>query len=625
MPGPNTIINFSAPLSNGDTLTLQWGGATATETFVPLRTTSGQTTIGTNAQTQAANYAAALSIDFAANFNVYYPTGADYVVVNSIATNNTISATSTSGNISFVASTIGHIDNVDPDDGCVYFTLFPSYTESGVAIETSINGGLNWTFSPGGTTSPRCPNGEVTVPTLYRLRGLNTFSGQTSNVYSLIPEVMSPSVIKCRSPYLLIKPSDIGGTCGIYTLGTTSGAAFTYQQCLTGEEITQIVGPSSIEYTSCAIVGSVTGPTGTTITYDSACDGSFDFDTAKYIIKAWNGNIAIPPSTISYSKTKQKVANVQTNIYINLSNLLKEELEGDINNYILPTGLTASPLGPNESKWANVVTTFDNLGATVSGISYNDTFFVLDGYTEPGEEQGLIRPFSPGWPQRILMSNWFDRTYTRFRKAKIHFLAEGLVSIDAYPGGVFTTTPIPISFDTNWLDSDKYIQAIDIDTSQNMYYQFNYGYDGEIVRTHVTDFDCKFKNFVVMFKNKWGVIESVCFVKKSSRTLTTEDSTYLRSIVDYNGSFDISRHTNKSYNTSGYEEWTLNTDWLPEYMNVPLQELVLSEEIWLFDGFTPIPINKSETQFSFKTQVNDKLIQYTMRFKLSHNTINNIL
>ena len=95
--------------------------------------------------------------------------------------------------------------------------------------------------------------------------------------------------------------------------------------------------------------------------------------------------------------------------------------------------------------------------------------------------------------------------------------------------------------------------------------------------------------------------------------------------MDYNGSFNVSRHTNKVYNTSGYEEWTLNTDWLPEYMNTPLQELMLSEEIWLYDGYTAIPVNKSETSFNFKTHVNDKLIQYSMKFKLSHNTINNIL
>lgn len=450
-------------------------------------------------------------------------------------------------------------------------------------------------------------------------------SGTTPPGPTPIPEPL-PKVIKARSPYFLNKLSDIGGTCGVYTLGVTGATGtFTYNQCLTGNVITQEVGPSSIEYTGCAIVGSVTGPSGSTITYDSACDGSIDFDTTKYAIKAWNGDVTTLPTAISYSKTKQKVVNSQTNIYINLSNLVKEKLEGDVDNYVLPTGLTAAPIGQTESKWVNVVTTFDNLGITVPNFYYDDTFFVLDGYTEPGEEQGLIRPFTPGWQQRILMSDWSQRTYHYGAKAKIHFLAKDLTSINAYPGGVFTPTPVSISFNTTWQDSDKYIQAIDIDTTQNMTYVFNYGVNGEVVNTIVTNYDCKYQNFVVMFKNKWGVIESLCFNKKSSRTLTIEDSSYLRSIVDYNGAFNVSRHTNKVYNTLGYEEWTLNTDWLPEYMNIPLQELMLSEEIWLYDGVRPIPINKSDTSISYKTNVNDKLIQYTMKFKLSHNTINNIL
>lgn len=432
--------------------------------------------------------------------------------------------------------------------------------------------------------------------------------------FNIYPTDIDVDVIRARSPYLLIKPSDIGGTCGIYLLGVTGATgAFTYDQCLTGNSINKIVGPSSIEYSTCAIVGSVVGPSGSTITYDSACDGSFDYDTTKYIIKTWTGDLNQIPTTISYSKTKQKVVNSQTDIYINLSNLVREQLEGDVDNYILSTGLTAAPIGVTESKWVNVITNFLNIGVTGS-VFYDDTFFVLDGYTEPRETQGL--------PDGVLLSDT-QRTYHYGAKAKIHFVSKDLVSIQAVLPGA--TSGTPIAFNTDWQYSDKYVQAIDIDTTQNLQYLFEYPAETEVISTYVTDSDCKYQNFVVMFKNKWGVIESVCFNKKSSRTLSTEDSSYLRSIVDYNGAFNVSRHTNKVYNTSGYEEWTLNTDWLPEYMNTPLQELMLSEEIWLFDGVNPTPINKSDTSISYKTNVNDKLIQYTMKFKLSHNTINNIL
>ena len=71
-----------------------------------------------------------------------------------------------------------------------------------------------------------------------------------------IPE---PSVIKCRSPYLLIKPSDIGGTCGIYTLGVTGATGPTGATGATGATgtngVTGATGPTGPT--------GATGPTGT--------------------------------------------------------------------------------------------------------------------------------------------------------------------------------------------------------------------------------------------------------------------------------------------------------------------------------------------------------------------------
>ena len=86
------------------------------------------------------------------------------------------------------------------------------------------------------------------------------------------------------------------------------------------------------------------------------------------------------------------------------------------------------------------------------------------------------------------------------------------------------------------------------------------------------------------------------------------------------------RHTNKQYNVNGYESWTLNTNWMPEYMNQAFEELSLSEEVWIIlENDEIIPIVKEDTRIDFKTQLNDKLIQYTMKVKMSHQVIKNIL
>jgi hypothetical protein len=132
------------------------------------------------------------------------------------------------------------------------------------------------------------------------------------------------------------------------------------------------------------------------------------------------------------------------------------------------------------------------------------------------------------------------------------------------------------------------------------------------------------------------VLQTLSMSKKSTKTLNIEGTDYLRSIVDINGDYDINRHTNKQYNVGGYEEWTLNTDFIPEYMNESIKQAMLSEEIWVRPGGTyniyglirsteVYPAVRLDQNITFKTQNNDRLIQYTIKVKLSHNEVKNIL
>jgi hypothetical protein len=53
---------------------------------------------------------------------------------------------------------------------------------------------------------------------------------------------------------------------------------------------------------------------------------------------------------------------------------------------------------------------------------------------------------------------------------------------------------------------------------------------------------------------------------------------------------------------------------------------MLTEEMWLIDSAgNIIPVIKQDSSLAFKTSLNDKMIQYTVKVKQSHNTINNII
>jgi hypothetical protein len=448
---------------------------------------------------------------------------------------------------------IATITYIDPLTFCTYFTISPTYTESGIAIETSTDGGITWTYSVGSVTSPRCGDSEVLQPTLVRLTGLNSFSGQTSNTYEVFPIFNEPiQDVRARSPYLLIST----GT----TAQTFTTSVFTISQ-----------------FTDASITSYATQP-------------------------------------ISYVKTKQKITPFQNNIWINISNLVKEDLEADISYYSDADYTTARNLALNESKWVYVKTVNEYLN---TGITTGHTFyFVVDGYIEPSETQGL--------PNLLLTG---DKRYIyRGSNERLYF------KIDELTGATYstpTTGPTTINYSGNSIFNDEYVKSVKIDmplSDDRITYTFNYsGQTPQTVTYYLYD-ECKYDTYDLVFKNKYGMMETLSMSKKSSKAMNIESTDYLRSIVDLEGSYDINRHTNKQFNVAGMEEWTLNTEIMPEYMNAPIKEAMLTEEMWLIDNQGRIiPVIKMEQNIAFKTSLNDKMIQYTIKVKLSHNTVQNII
>lgn len=477
MAGPNTTITFSAPLTSGDTITLSWTGAggtvvSALMTAVPLRATSFQFDVGIDSVTQASSYASGIFVDYFSNFNVTYNTGDNFVVVNSKNTNNPISGTSTSSNVTF----------------------FPIY------------------------------------------------SGATSGVTSY-----SRADIVARSPYFAINT---------YT-GTSDSTLFTIKQ----------------------YQGDITG-----------------FTNAR----------------TSYSITKQKMVSTQNNVWINVANLVQEDLEGYISGYTNNNYLTAVNLGNKESKWVYVTKETQYLGAPIQDD--NELLFVMDGFLNTNETQQI---------PNILMTG--DKRYLyRDSHERIHFKTDKLTGVSYTTSVNPSATTIIYSGDLS--TNQGYVKSIKVDNTglsdEWVKYKFDYsGQTSQYVTVYFYD-ECKYDNYDVVFKNKYGALETLSMSKKSSKVLNTTNSSYNRSIVDLEGVIDLNKHVTKQFNVTGNEEWTLNTDFLPEYMNQPIREMMLSEEIWLIDKDSNIvPIVKVDESLNYKTSLNDKMIQYTIRVRLSHETI----
>jgi uncharacterized delta-60 repeat protein len=355
------------------------------------------------------------------------------------------------------------------------------------------------------------------------------------------------------------------------------------------------------------------------------------FSSVNYKIRVYEGSIFTGPSqSINYDITKDKLFTGQSNIYVNINNLVRERLEADVKTFNDDTYFIAQLLPDNMSKWVLVdETTFDG-SVTQSTAKYY--LHALDGYLYNFEEQGSPNVFING-NKRYIHKNQPQRIYFQ-----TNFLLSVSCSVD--PDGNFDFEPTWDATDILG-DNRKYIQSLQVFTdyfgpgTEYIDYIFTYKTDssspdsGEsysITKRFEIYNDCLYDLYTIVYKNKFGVLESIPFSRKSVKSLESKGVDYERSILDYNGNYDITRHTSKQYNVNGYESWTLNTNWMPEYMNEAFEELSLSEEVWIIlENDEIIPIVKEDTRIDFKTQLNDKLIQYTMKVKMSHQVIKNIL
>ena len=148
--------------------------------------------------------------------------------------------------------------------------------------------------------------------------------------------------------------------------------------------------------------------------------------------------------------------------------------------------------------------------------------------------------------------------------------------------------------------------------------------------------ECKYPVFKCSFLNRWGAYQDVYFFKKSTENLQANRENFNRSIFTTSYSYEDSgtqtvfntystnEHSKKAFNTNGNENLVLNTGFVSESMNETFKELLMSEHVYLTDSSNTFPVNITDSNFIYKTSVNDRLINYTMNFEKSFSYINNV-
>lgn len=136
----------------------------------------------------------------------------------------------------------------------------------------------------------------------------------------------------------------------------------------------------------------------------------------------------------------------------------------------------------------------------------------------------------------------------------------------------------------------------------------------------------KYTNVKMVYVNRFGMFQEFYFFLKNVESFNTKSETFKRNIfVESTTSYDVYKHQTKTFDKNGRTRVTLNTDYIDECYNEVIQDIMLSEYVWIYFNSNWRPSTILTNSLTFKTSVNDKLIQYTLDLEFANDLINNIV
>ena len=147
---------------------------------------------------------------------------------------------------------------------------------------------------------------------------------------------------------------------------------------------------------------------------------------------------------------------------------------------------------------------------------------------------------------------------------------------------------------------------------------------GSLALNFVVDCATKYPSQRILFKNKYGAKEWINMNLVSTTTVNGDSKSFRPQLGDWNSTsftYDNTQVQNQKYISDAIEVLTLNTEYLSDNYNNIIEQLMVSDEIYLYNSslpsgnglYTPLEIISNSLQF--KTGVVNKLIQYTFQFR----------
>jgi len=305
-------------------------------------------------------------------------------------------------------------------------------------------------------------------------------------------------------------------------------------------------------------------------------------------------------SDLKYTIQKERI-NADDKINFEVSELIRDYINVDFNNDYL-----------SKCVWVTAITNlFDenNQPYTYSNPQ-NDTYLALDGYGYFEDE------VNPELSRNALITS--NNIYLpEGTTGKLPIFAEGVgkITIDG--------SDTEITDDGNTNQKIQYV-TIPADSSTIQVYDTD---DSTLLKTISVTNICepKFTPYKITFVNKYGAFQDLYMFKKSMENLNVTDERFRRNtIVNNTTSYATNAAQSERYNVNAQTSLTVNTGFIKEDMNSTIEEMFLSENVWIRYENKTLPVLPKSKSLAYKTVLNDKLINYTVELEFAFTKINSV-
>jgi hypothetical protein len=334
-------------------------------------------------------------------------------------------------------------------------------------------------------------------------------------------------------------------------------------------------------------------------------DGGVPFDYYIFTLYVWTGLQSSEPATASYQLTRQNPTQSITTDKVNISNLINDFIE-----FESQTATTTSLIDGVNQVWVSAY-----YEGFIDDVSSGVVQLVLDNAIS-GYNYGMDGENATVPTNKILLSG------SEFKvNADSSFIIplignDTSVTVISYPDNeINEDINVPISLDSSEVVSYLWVQCSE--TSQDNLIEVIY--NGVTISLFLKN-EYRYTPIDIHFKNKEGTQQVLTFFKERKDNIKVTGETYNGSGGQPINGF----HQKVDYNKNGTASFVASSGFVDEENNDTFKQLLLSDKVWQYDGSIMTPLNIGSKGIEYKSQVNDKLINYTIEFEYSFNEINDI-